>query len=375
VVATNAILVAGGAGYIGSHFCHVARQRGFSPVVIDRIGPSTERVAAYRCSIERQFPLEVCDIADESRIDRLIAHHQPVAAVCFAALIEVAESVAEPDLYWDNNYVRPMRFFRALTRAGVRHLVFSSTAAVYDPRTGAQVLAESHQLAPASPYGLAKLACELALQGASPSHNLASDVRFVHQPADWLAPPRLSSATPAEFAPPSNLILRYFNAAGADLAAGLGEVHEPESHLIPNAIAAVLEPSSADTGTTLTINGDDYPTDDGTCVRDYVHVLDLADAHVAGLEYLLGGGASDVVNLGSGSGYSIRQVVAAIEEVAGTPVGAHVGPRRAGDPARLVADVSKAQRVLGWRPERTLRDIVASAMEFHRRHHPLIIRQ
>ena len=169
--------------------------------------------------------------------------------------------------------------------------------------------------------------------------------------------------------------MRYFNAAGADLAAGLGEVHEPESHLIPNAIAAVLKPSSAGTGTTLTINGDDYPTDDGTCIRDYVHVLDLADAHVAGLEYLLGGGASDVVNLGSGSGYSIRQVVAAIEEVAGTPVGAHVGPRRAGDPARLVADVSKAQKVLGWQPERTLRDIVASAMEFHRRHHPPIIRQ
>ena len=191
MVATNAILVAGGAGYIGSHFCHVARQRGFSPVVIDRIGPSTERVAAYRRSIERQFPLEVCDIADESRIDRLIAHHQPVAAVCFAALIEVAELVAEPDLYWDNNYVRPMRFFRALTRAGVRHLVFSSTAAVYDSRDGVHALAETHRLAPTSPYGLAKLACELALQGSSPSHNLSSDVRFVHHHADYPAPPPL----------------------------------------------------------------------------------------------------------------------------------------------------------------------------------------
>jgi UDP-glucose 4-epimerase len=373
VVATNAILVAGGAGYIGSHFCHVARQRGFSPIVVDRIGPSTEPVAAYRRAIGRQFPLEICDIADEEQVDRLIARHTPVAAVCFAALIEVAESVAEPDRYWDNNYVRPMRFFRAMTRGGVRHLVFSSTAAVYDARAGFHALPETHQLAPASPYGLAKLACELMLQGSSPSHRVASDVRFVNQHPDFPAP-RLSGAAPADFVPPSNLILRYFNAAGADPAAGLGEVHEPESHLIPNALAAVLGSTRAGASPALTINGVDYPTDDGTCVRDYVHVLDLADAHVAALEYLLAGGASDVVNLGSGSGYSIRQVVETIESVSGVPVGTRLGPRRAGDPARLVADVAKAQRVLGWQPRRTLRDIVASALEFHRHHHLPIIR-
>ena len=168
----RAILVAGGAGYIGSHFCHVAARRGFSPVVVDRIEPSTERVAAYRRSIARHFPLEVCDIADEAHIARLIEQHAPVAAVCFAALIEVGESVANPPLFWDNNYARAMRFFRTLTRGGIRHLVFSSTAAVYDSTTGAKLLAESDQLVPASPYGLTKLACELALQGASASHNV-----------------------------------------------------------------------------------------------------------------------------------------------------------------------------------------------------------
>jgi UDP-glucose 4-epimerase len=160
--------------------------------------------------------------------------------------------------------------------------------------------------------------------------------------------------------------LRYFNASGAHPAAGLGEVHEPETHLIPRALAAALAPSRS--GAALTVNGDDYPTPDGTCVRDYVHVLDLADAHVAGMEYLLDGGASDAVNLGSGSGYSVRQVVSAIERVTGAGFAARVGPRRAGDSASLVADIGKARRLLAWRPRRDLEEIVASAAEFHRRH-------
>ena len=362
----DTIVVAGGAGYIGSHFCHVAAERGFSPVVIDRVGPSTDRVEAYRRGAGRRFPLEICDIRDEARVGELIARHRPVAAVCFAALIEVGESVASPDLYWDNNYLRAARFFRALAAGGVRHLVFSSTAAVYGPATGAMGLAEDYRLDPANPYGRTKLACELTLQGASASHSVASGVQLDHGLADWPPPPSITALGPAAFAPPSSLIFRYFNAAGAHPAEGLGEVHDPESHLIPRAIAAAQQSARTGDGAGLTINGDDYPTEDGTCVRDYVHVLDLAEAHVAGLEYLLAGGANDVINLGCGSGYSIRQVVATIEHVIGTPIPTRIGPRRAGDPARLVADVTKARNVLGWQPRRSLHEIVASAAEFHR---------
>jgi UDP-glucose 4-epimerase len=363
---SNTILVAGGAGYIGSHFCHVAARRGFSPVVIDRIEPSAHRAAAYRQSIARHFPLEVCDISDEARVIRFIERHIPVAAVCFAALIEVGESVANPPRYWDNNYVRAMRFFRALASGGIRHLVFSSTAAVY--ATADTPLAEGNRLAPTSPYGLTKLACELALQGSSPSHNVAPEVRFGPLAVDCPRLPLLPAAQAAAYAPVSSLVMRYFNAAGADPSADLGEVHEPETHLIPNAIRATLDAGKGADGAVLTVNGDDYPTEDGTCVRDYVHVLDLADAHVSGLEYLLRGGRSDVVNLGSGSGYSIRQVLAAIEKVSGRTVPMHIGPRRAGDAARLVADVSKVRDLLGWRPSRNLEEMVASAIEFHRRH-------
>lgn len=354
------IIVAGGAGYIGSHFCHVAAERGYAPIVIDSIGPSSARVEAFRRSAVSRFPLVVADMGDEARVAEMVAEHNPVAAVCFAALIEVAESVAKPALYWDRNYVRSMRFFRAVAAGGVQHLVFSSTAAVYGG-VGAEPLAETHQLDPASPYGLTKLACELMLQGASGNHRLQDGVTFT-QVSDW---PPLPGRERAPFVPSSTLAFRYFNAAGGHPEAGLGEMHEPESHLIPRLLGAGLSPKE---GVFATINGEDYPTPDGTCVRDYVHVLDLADAHVAGLDYLLDGGRSDVFNVGCGSGYSIRQVLAAVERVMGAPIPSKVGPRRAGDTASLIADIGKVQRVLGWEPKRTLDEIVASAAEFHRRH-------
>ena len=363
---TRPIIVAGGAGYIGSHFCHVAAGCGFTPIVVDSIEPCTERVAAYRRASASRYRLEACDIADEARVGRLLAEHRPLAAVCFAALIDVAESVARPDLYWDRNYLRPMRFFRTLAAGGVRHLVFSSTAALYASASGTAALTENGPLDPASPYGLTKLACELMLQDAGDCHRLAPTVRFDGPEVDWPPPPSPAGLAAGAFAGLSSLALRYFNASGAHAAAGLGEVHEPETHLIPRALAAALAPSGS--GATLTVNGDDYPTADGTCVRDYVHVLDLAEAHVAGIEYLIGGGRSDAINLGSGSGCSIRQVVSAIERVTGRALATRVGPRRAGDPARLVADIGKAERVLGWRPRRDLAEIVASAAEFHRRH-------
>jgi UDP-glucose 4-epimerase len=364
------IIVAGGAGYIGSHFCHVAAERGFTPIVVDAIHPSSERVAAYRHAAAGRHRLEVADIADEARIAALVAHWRPLAAVCFAALIDVAESVARPGLYWDRNYLRPMRFFRALAAGGVRHLVFSSTAAVYAGATGTAPLAESDPLDPASPYGLTKLACELMLQGAGESHRLAPAVRFDAPEADW--PPRPSApdlAGGGPFPGLTSLALRYFNASGAHPAAELGEVHDPETHLIPRALAAALAPRDrARAEAALTINGDDYCTPDGTCVRDYVHVLDLADAHVAALEYLLDGGPSDAINLGSGSGYSIREVVSAIERATGEAFPTRIGPRRPGDAPSLVADSAKARRLLAWRPRRDLGEIVSSATAFHRRH-------
>lgn len=356
------IIVAGGAGYIGSHFCHVAAERGYTPVVIDSIGPSSRRVEKFRRGAVSAFPLTVGDIGDERLVAEVIAEHQPVAAVCFAALIEVAESVAKPDLYWDRNYVRTMRFFRTLAAGGVNRLVFSSTAAVYGS-VGAEALSETHTLDPASPYGLTKLACELMLQGATGNHQLALGLQFAALLVAW---PPLPGRERAPFVPASTLAFRYFNAAGALPAAGLGEVHEPESHLIPRLLAAALAPGGGGAG--ATINGEDYATPDGTCVRDYVHVADLAEAHVAGLDYLLDGGKSDVFNLGCGSGYSIRQVLAAVEKVLGVSIPTRVGPRRAGDSASLVADVSKVHRLLGWEPKRSLHDIVASAAEFHRIH-------
>jgi UDP-glucose 4-epimerase len=361
-VANKTIIVAGGAGYIGSHFCHVAAERGYEPVVIDSIGPSSSRVESHRRGAVANFPLEVCDIGDEARVAEVVAQHRPAAAVCFAALIEVAESVAKPDLYWDCNYVRTMRFFRTLAAGGVDHLVFSSTAAVYGS-VGADALSESHTLDPASPYGLTKLACELMLQGATGNHRLGQGLQFAPLAVAW---PPLPGRERAPFVPASTLAFRYFNAAGALPKAGLGEVHEPESHLIPRLLAAALAPGRG--GAAATINGEDYPTPDGTCVRDYVHVADLAEAHVAGLDYLLDGGKSDVFNLGCGSGYSIREVLAAVEEVMGVSIPARVGPRRAGDSASLVADVGKVKRVLGWQPRRSLHEIVASAAEFHRVH-------
>jgi UDP-glucose 4-epimerase len=360
-VSAKPILVAGGAGYIGSHFCHVAAQKGYAPIIIDSIGPSSSRVEAYRRGAAAGFPLIACDIGDEVQVRAAIEQHRPVAAVCFAALIEVAESVAKPDLYWDNNYVRAMRFFRTLAAGGVRHLVFSSTAAVYGG-VESKPLPETHQLAPASPYGQTKLACELMLLGATENHQLTKTISFPSRGSGW---PPLLSGEKAPLVPPSTLVFRYFNAAGGHVTAGLGEIHEPESHLIPRLLAAVLGKTK---DLAATINGDDYGTPDGTCVRDYVHVLDLADAHVAGIDHLLDGGSSDVFNLGSGSGYSIRQVLAAVERATGVSVPARIGPRRAGDAASLIADAGKVRRVLGWRPQRNLDEIVASAAAFHRVH-------
>jgi UDP-glucose-4-epimerase GalE len=275
--------------------------------------------------------LREVSVADESALDRLFAGERFEAVVHFAAFIAVGESVRDPLRYFSNNVAGSLALFRAMDRAGVRRLVFSSTAAVYGNPASVPI-AETAALAPVNPYGESKLAVENIL--------------------GWLS-------RCAEFRP---VILRYFNACGADPELGLGEEHDPETHLIPLALRAIL------TGEPLTVFGDDYPTPDGSAIRDFVHVADLADAHVRAVEHLLGGGGSETFNCGTGSGFSVREVLAAAERVTGRAVPHTVGPRRAGDPAELVADSTRLQERLGWKPRYTsLDEIVATAWAFEQR--------
>ncbi len=346
-VGQTTILVAGGAGYIGSHFCWLAKQQGFNPVIIDRIVPSSGMVAAYRRSVVMDYPHELCDIADSGHVRKLIAKYKPKAAVSFAGLIDVAESMIRPSLYWEHNFNRAIAFFETLLENDVRHLVFSSSAAVY--LSSNAPLAEDALLQPANPYGLSKLAVELALQGSSDHHRLTRNISFNGRPLP----------TMARFGALSSVILRYFNAGGGLPAHDLGEMHDPENHLIPRAVQA------AAAGDALMINGEDYDTPDGTCLRDYVHVLDLAEAHIKALGYLLAGGTSTTLNLGSGKGTSVRQIAKAVSRATGHTLRTVVGPRRAGDASSLIADITNAGRVLGWKPARDLNAIVASAAAFH----------
>jgi UDP-glucose-4-epimerase GalE len=314
------ILVSGGAGYIGSHTCYALREAGFTPVVIDDLSSGHEWAAQFG-------PLRVGDVGDAAFVQSVCAEFQPVALLHFAAFIEVAESVKYPEKFWDNNVARAGRLFAAVQASGVTQAVFSSTAAVYGMVESSPLL-EEVPLQPINPYGETKLAAEQALRAMAGMRSVT---------------------------------LRYFNAAGAAPAAiGIGEAHWPESHLIPNVILATQGVKPA-----LTVFGTDYPTPDGTAVRDYIHVLDLAAAHVQALHYLLKGGATTVCNLGCGTGYSVKQVIAAAELAMGKPVPVSYGARRAGDPAMLVADSTRAQATLGWVPRHSLQDIVASAAAWH----------
>jgi len=254
------------------------------------------------------------------------------AVIHFAAYIAVGESMVKPELYFANNVCGSLSLFTAMARAGVKHLVFSSTAAVYGMPASSPITEES-PYAPINPYGESKVMVEKMLRWFDSIHKLRS------------------------------ISLRYFNASGASPRWNLGEEHEPETHLIPLVLRAVK------TGAPLTIHGDDYPTPDGTCIRDYIHVLDLAEAHIAALESLMSGGPSDHFNVGTGKGHSVREVVAMVEEVTGERVPYVIGPRREGDPPALVADSGKLQRTLGWKPKYDgLRAIVSTAWEFEKNH-------
>ena len=319
------ILVTGGAGYVGAHACKALASRGYRPIVYDNLVYGHEAAVKWG-------PLEVGDIADRARLDAVIAEHQPQAVMHFAAFTYVGESVADPGKYYRNNVAGTLSLLEAIRDHRIGKLVFSSTAATYGT-PDAVPIPETAVKAPINPYGQSKWTAEQMI-------------------ADFTAAHGLRSAS-----------LRYFNAAGADPDGEIGECHDPESHLIPLAMQAVTGD-----GPPLTLFGDDYPTPDGTCIRDYIHVADLADAHVRALEQLDHRDGAEAFNLGTGQGASVRQVLDAVERVAGKPVPHSIGPRRAGDPAELVSDPAKAMRELGWTPAMSdLDTIVATAWGWHRR--------
>ena len=316
------ILVVGGAGYIGSHTCLDLARKGFYPIVYDNLSNGHEEFVQWG-------PLEKGDLHDERRLEKVFEKYRPAAVIHFAGLIEVGESVKDPASFYRNNVAGTLSLLQVAQAAGVNKFVFSSTCATYGiPRT--IPIPETHPQAPINPYGHSKLMVEQILRDL----NTHCGMRLV--------------------------ILRYFNAAGADLEARIGEWHEPETHVVPLAIDAALGRRKG-----FKIFGTDYDTRDGTCVRDYIHVLDLADAHSRAVQYLLDGGETAAVNLGTGTGTTVKELIATIKAVTGRDFRVDVVERRAGDSPVLVADNSKARDVLGWSPRYSLEDIIASAWKWH----------
>lgn len=304
------VLVTGGAGYIGAHACRALAAAGHLPVCFDDFRTGWREAVRFG-------PLVEGDLLDRAALDAAFAAHRPDAVMHFAALSLVAESVAEPARYWRNNVGGTLNLLEAMRAAGVGRLVFSSTAAVYGEADQALIPEDAPQR-PTSPYGATKAAVERMIADVEAAHGLRA------------------------------VVFRYFNVAGAAAGAGIGEQHRPETHLIPLVLEAALGRRAA-----ITMHGDDYPTPDGACVRDYLHVEDLAEAHRLGLERLLSGGDGLTANLGVGRGYSVREVIARARAVTGREIPALVGPRRPGDPARLVCDPTRAQEALGWRATRS----------------------
>jgi len=311
-----AVLVVGGAGYIGSHAARALRRSGYEVILYDNLSTGYQRLA-------QGFELVIGDIADEAKLRPVLARAD--AVMHFAAHAYVGESVQNPRKYFRNNVEAALALLNATLDAGIRRFVFSSTCAVYGVPATVPITEETSR-EPVNPYGASKLFFEHALEAYSRAYGLRS------------------------------ARLRYFNAAGADESGEIGELHDPETHLIPLALAAAAPGNSQ-----LQVFGSDYPTPDGTCVRDYIHVNDLAEAHVRALQHLEKGRDSLALNLGTGRGHSVLEVIQAAEAVTGRPVRRIMGPRRQGDPPVLVADVAQSQKVLEWKATRTLAEIVSSA--------------
>jgi UDP-glucose 4-epimerase len=324
------ILVTGGAGYIGSHAVLALQQAGYPVVVLDNL------VYGHRDIVEKvlQTELVVGDTNDRALLDRLFADHAIGAVMHFAAYAYVGESVTTPGKYYRNNVTGTLTLLEAMVAASVKQFVFSSTCATYGVPTIVPI-PEDHPQSPINPYGATKLMVERILADFDQAYDFKS-VSF-----------------------------RYFNAAGADPQGRLGEDHQPETHLIPLVLMAALGKLDS-----IAIFGTDYPTPDGTCIRDYIHVTDLAQAHVLGLEYLFKGGQSDVFNLGNGSGFSVKEVIETARQVTGKDIVAVEHDRRPGDPPALVGSGEKARTMLGWSPEYAdLHKILTHAWQWHQKRH------
>ena len=316
------ILVTGGAGYIGSHTCLDLSSKGFVPVVYDNLSNGHAELVQWG-------PLEIGDIRDRERLDEVLRKHKPVAIVHFAAAIEVGESVRDPGAFYENNVSGTITLLRAARAAGVDKIVFSSTCATYGIPLSVP-MNETHPQLPINPYGRSKLIIEQILKDLDLYQGFRS------------------------------CILRYFNAAGADLEGRIGEWHSPETHAIPIAIEVALGQRFQ-----FEVLGSDYDTRDGTCVRDFVHVLDLANAHTLAVEHLLGDGVSHALNLGTGEGTTVKEMLEAVQHVLGRELPVKYGPRRTGDSPVLVADNSLAKQILGWSPRYDLKALISTAWNWH----------
>ncbi len=322
-----AILVCGGAGYIGSHAVHALVEKGEQVVIVDNLQ------TGHRGALNPAAKFYEGDIRDTAVLDKIFTENKIEAVIHFAANSLVGESMEKPLLYFNNNVYGMQVLLEAMVRHGVDKIVFSSTAATYgEPKR--VPIHEDDETCPTNTYGETKLTMEKMMKWVS----RANGVRYVS--------------------------LRYFNAAGALPDGSIGEDHKTETHLIP----LILQ---VPTGRRdhITVFGDDYPTPDGTCLRDYIHVVDLADAHVLALEYLRKGGASDIFNLGNGQGFSVKEMIAAAEKATGRSIKVEIGARRAGDPAQLIASSEKARTVLGWKPQFTdVEQVIGTAWKWHESH-------
>lgn len=322
------ILVAGGAGYIGSHTCLDLSNKGFTPVVYDNLSNGHAEFVKWG-------PLETGDIRNRDRLDEVLEKYKPAAIVHFAAAIEVGDSVRDPGSYYENNVAGTITLLRAAQAAGIDKIVFSSTCATYGAPTSIP-MNETHVQSPLNPYGRSKLIVEQILKDLDLHQGFRS------------------------------VILRYFNAAGADPKGRIGEWHKPETHAIPLAIETALGRRSH-----FQVLGTDYETRDGSCVRDFVHVLDLADAHTRAIQHLLDNGTSHALNLGTGQGTTVKELLEAVQRIGRREFSIQYGPRREGDSPALVADNALARQTLGWSPQHDLSSIISTAWNWHSNHLPV----
>jgi len=318
------VLVAGGAGYIGSHVCKMLTRKGYNVIIYDNLSHGYEFLAKYGKFI-------LGDIGDKRQLDLVFKNYKIDVVMHFCAYIEVGESVQNPRKYYVNNLYHAINLFDTMLENGVNKLIFSSTAAVYGMPENVPI-DEEEPKNPINPYGRTKWMIEQVLKDYSDAHGF----KYV--------------------------AFRYFNAAGADPEGELGEAHEPETHLIPLVLDAALGIRKS-----IKIFGTDYPTPDGTCIRDYIHVNDLATAHIKGIEYLMNGNESNYFNLGNGTGFSVREIIDTVKKFTGKNFEVEEVERRPGDPAILIAKSDKARKILNWTPEYGIEDIVKHAWEWHKK--------